>query len=36
MITMQLWIAMKTFGPTMSLGFAPLFTDILIKEKDLK
>ncbi|QJD49345.1 hypothetical protein vBSenE22_042 [Salmonella phage vB_Sen-E22] len=36
MITMQLWVAMNTFGPTMSLGVTPLFTNILINEKDLK
>lgn len=36
MITMQLWIAMQTFGPTMRLGNTPLFTNILINEKDLK
>ena len=36
MITMQLWVAMKTFGPTMCLGNTTLFTNILINEKDLK
>ncbi|WOZ54381.1 hypothetical protein Elw_00053 [Escherichia phage vB_EcoD-Elw] len=33
---MQLWVAMNTFGPAMSLGVIPLFTNILINEKDLK
>ncbi|MFP9048441.1 hypothetical protein, partial [Enterococcus faecalis] len=36
MITVQLWVAMNTFGPAMSLGNTPLFTNILISEKDLK
>ncbi|QNI21627.1 hypothetical protein [Salmonella phage 3sent1] len=36
MITMQLWVAMNTFGPAMSLRNTPLFTNILISEKDLK
>ena len=36
MITMQLWVAMQTFGPAMCLGNTPLFTNILINEKDLK
>lgn len=36
MITMQLWVAMQTFGPTMCLGNTPLFTNILVNEKDLK